>query len=130
MANACTVVLIGRVLRPVRLETTRAGIQRADFAIAYNPRALDPETGRVEEAAVFIDAVAVGKPGSRNVAELVSRMKKGEQHYFTGKILMKRLEDRDTGKVTNKLYLWVESVAFLDPRSAQYAPLEGDDGDG
>jgi single-stranded DNA-binding protein len=121
MADYCKLTMIGRLAK----DPVRKADGQVEFQIVYTPTATDSRTGDVDDAPVYIDAVAFDRPGGRQLGSFCLSMRKGNENLFEGRLAQKRILHGGTNTEVKKLYLMVDNVQYLHQR---VKPLENRDG--
>jgi single-strand DNA-binding protein len=109
------VQLIGRMTRKPELRTFDDGGAVVNFGFAVNNNRWNKETQQWDSVAVFVDCKAFDArdKGKRQLASMIARTDKGEQHFVEGHLVMETWNDKDTGAKRMKLVVHVDNFQFL-----------------
>lgn len=114
MAHLNKVLLLGNLTREPELRATPKGLSVAQFGLAVN-RLYKSDDGEPREETTFVELEAWGRQ-----AEAISRyLNKGSMCLVEGRLRLDTWEEKNTGEKRSRLRVVVESVQFLDRRSAE-----------
>lgn len=118
MATLNKVMLIGRVTADVgEPRALPAGGTVASFRFAVGRSRKNQQTGQWENDPnpLYIDCEAFGKPDARrNLAAIVAEyVKKGDQLYLDGRLVLDEWEDKNGGGRRSKHKVIVDNIEFL-----------------
>jgi single-strand DNA-binding protein len=118
MANLNKVMLIGRLTRDPEMRTFANGGKIANIGFAVNNRKKNQQTGEWEDEPVFIDIKAANRENGRKLADLVEQyLKKGNQVYIEGNLVLDQWVDKNDGQKRSKLRVNMTDLQFLEPRA-------------
>src|ERR1700687_5142969 len=109
MANFNKVILIGNLTRDPELRYTPKGTAIAKIGLAIN-RTWRNEAGETKEEVTFVDVDAFG----RQAETLGQYMKKGRPIMGEGRLLLGRLEGKQTTQKRSRRGVVMETFQFLD----------------
>lgn len=123
MGNVNKVVLIGRLTRDPEVRSFADGGKVANIGFAVNNRRKNEESGAWEDAPVWLELRAFNRE-RRKLADLAeSRLKKGQQVYVEGHLVLDQWEAKDAStpsgtKRMSKMRVHVDELQFLEKREA------------
>lgn len=138
MANLNKVMLIGRLTRDPEIKTFGGGGKVANVGFAVNNRRKNKQTGEWEDAPVWVDLKVFNRETGRKMADLVeSSLKKGQQVYVEGHLVLEEWTGKEDGKKQSKMVVYVDDFQFLEKREggsgavsrASSAPAKASGGD-
>ena len=137
MANLNKVMLIGRLTRDPEIKTFSTGGKVANVGFAVNNKKKNASTGQWEDAPCWIDLKFSNRETGRKLADLVeSSLKKGQQIFVEGHLILDEWTGKEDGKKQSKLRVAVDNFEFLEkregggigrPASAASKPSGGDE---
>ena len=138
MANLNKVMLIGRLTRDPEIKTFGSGGKVANIGFAVNNRKKNKESGQWEDAPCWVDLKVFNRETGRKLADLVeSSLKKGQQVYVEGHLVLEEWTGKEDGKKASKMVVYVDDFQFLEkreggapmsrPSGASAKPSGGDD---
>ena len=114
--NKC--IFIGRITREIELRYLPSGSAVAKTGLAVNRAWKDKNTGEKKDETMFIDIVIYGK-----IAEIAHQyLLKGKKVLVEGRLVLEQWMDQQSGQKRSKHVLSVESLQFLDSKSADTEP--------
>ena len=117
MANLNKVMLIGRLTRDPEIKTFGNGGKVANMGFAVNNRKKNKESGEWEDVPVWIDLKVFNRDTGRKMADLVeSSLKKGQQIYVEGHLVLEEWTGKEDGKKASKMVVYVDDFQFLEKR--------------
>ena len=117
MANLNKVMLIGRLTRDPEIKTFGNGGKVANVGFAVNNRKKNKDTGQWEDVPVWIDLKAFNRETGRKTADLIeSSLKKGQQIYVEGHLVLEEWAGKEDGKKMSKMVVYVDDFQFLEKR--------------
>lgn len=117
MANLNRVMLIGRLTRDPEIKTFSNGGKVANVGFAVNNRRKNKQTGEWEDAPVWVDLKVFNRETGRKMADLVeSSLKKGQQIYVEGHLVLEEWTGKEDGKKSSKMVVYVDDFQFLEKR--------------
>ena len=117
MANLNKVMLIGRLTRDPEIKTFNNGGKVANIGFAVNNRKKNKETGEWEDVPVWVDLKVFNRETGRKMADLVeSSLKKGQQVYVEGHLVLEEWSGKEDGKKASKMVVYVDDFQFLEKR--------------
>ena len=117
MANLNKVMLIGRLTRDPEIKTFGNGGKVANVGFAVNNRKKNKQSGEWEDAPVWIDLKVFNRDTGRKMADLVeSSLKKGQQIYVDGHLVLEEWTGKEDGKKASKMVVYVDDFQFLEKR--------------
>lgn len=117
MANLNKVMLIGRLTRDPEIKTFGNGGKVANVGFAVNNRKKNKESGQWEDVPVWIDLKAFNRETGRKTADLIeSSLKKGQQIYVEGHLVLEEWTGKEDGKKASKMVVYVDDFQFLEKR--------------
>ena len=140
MANLNKVTLIGRLTRDPEVKTFNNGGKVANIGFAVNNRRKNQQSGQWEDVPVWVDLKAFNRETGRKLADLAEEyLRKGQQVYIEGHLVLEEWTGRDDGKKQSKMVVYVDDLQFLEKRedgggrvaqSTQQAPLKAAESNG
>jgi single-strand DNA-binding protein len=110
-------MLIGRLTRDPEIKTFGNGGKVANIGFAVNNRKKNKETGEWEDAPVWVDLKVFNRDTGRKMADLVeSSLKKGQQVYVEGHLVLEEWTGKEDGKKSSKMVVYVDDFQFLEKR--------------
>lgn len=117
MANLNKVMLIGRLTRDPEIKTFSNGGKVANVGFAVNNRKKNKDSGQWEDVPVWIDLKAFNRETGRKTADLIeSSLKKGQQIYVEGHLVLEEWTGKEDGKKMSKMVVYVDDFQFLEKR--------------
>jgi single-strand DNA-binding protein len=118
MANVNKVILIGRLTRDPEVRTFSNGGKVAAFGFAVNNRKKNQASGEWEDDPVFLDVKAFnrGEQGRQLATQAEGSLRKGQQIFIEGHLVMEQWEDKQSGQKRSKLVVVVDNFQYLEPR--------------
>ena len=117
MANLNKVMLIGRLTRDPETKTFGNGGKVANIGFAVNNRKKKKDSGEWEDVPVWIDLKVFNRDTGRKMADLVeSSLKKGQQIYVEGHLVLEEWTGKEDGKKASKMVVYVDDFQFLEKR--------------
>lgn len=117
MANLNKVMLIGRLTRDPEIKTFGNGGKVANVGFAVNNRKKNKDSGQWEDVPVWIDLKAFNRETGRKTADLIeSSLKKGQQIYVEGHLVLEEWTGKEDGKKASKMVVYVDDFQFLEKR--------------
>ncbi len=117
MANLNKVMLIGRLTRDPEIKTFGNGGKVANIGFAVNNRRKNKQSGEWEDAPVWVDLKVFNRDTGRKMADLVeSSLKKGQQVYVEGHLVLEEWTGKEDGKKASKMVVYVDDFQFLEKR--------------
>ncbi len=117
MANLNKVMLIGRLTRDPEIKTFGNGGKVANVGFAVNNRKKDKNSGEWVDVPVWIDLKVFNRETGRKMADLVeSSLKKGQQIYVEGHLVLEEWTGKEDGKKASKMVVYVDDFQFLEKR--------------
>lgn len=117
MANLNKVMLIGRLTRDPEIKTFSNGGKVANMGFAVNNRKKNAQTGAWDDAPVWLDLKAFSNEKGRKLADLAEQyLKKGQQVYVEGHLVLEEWAGKEDGKKASKLVIYVDNFEFLEKR--------------
>ncbi|MDE2511652.1 MAG: single-stranded DNA-binding protein [Elusimicrobia bacterium] len=117
MANLNKVMLIGRLTRDPEIKVFGNGGKVANIGFAVNNRRKSKETGQWEDVPVWVDLKVFNRETGRKLADLVeSSLKKGQQVYVEGHLVLEEWSGKEDGKKQSKMVVYVDDFQFLEKR--------------
>lgn len=138
MANLNKVMLIGRLTRDPEIKTFSNGGKVANIGFAVNNRRKNQQTSQWEDVPVWVDLKAFNRETGRKLADMVEQyLRKGQQVYFEGHLVLEEWEGKTDGKKQSKMVIHVDDMQFLEkreggaaqstPRAQEKTPESGDE---
>jgi single-strand DNA-binding protein len=117
MANLNKVMLIGRLTRDPEIKTFGNGGKVANIGFAVNNRKKNKDSGEWEDVPVWVDLKVFNRDTGRKMADLVeSSLKKGQQVYVEGHLVLEEWTGKEDGKKASKMVVYVDDFQFLEKR--------------
>jgi single-strand DNA-binding protein len=117
MANLNKVMLIGRLTRDPEIKTFGNGGKVANIGFAVNNRKKNKESGQWEDVPVWLDLKVFNRETGPKKADLVeSSLKKGQQIYVEGHLVLEEWTGKEDGKKASKIVIYVDNFEFLEKR--------------
>ena len=117
MGNLNKVMLIGRLTRDPEIKTFGNGGKVANIGFAVNNRRKNQQSGQWEDVPVWVDLKAFNRETGRKLADLVEQhLRKGQQAYFEGHLVLEEWEGKTDGKKQSKMVVYVDDFQFLEKR--------------
>lgn len=117
MANLNKVMLIGRLTRDPEIKTFGNGGKVANVGFAVNNRKKNKDSGQWEDVPVWLDLKVFNRDTGRKMADLVeSSLKKGQQVYVEGHLVLEEWTGKEDGKKASKMVIYVDDFQFLEKR--------------
>jgi single-strand DNA-binding protein len=125
MANLNKVMLIGRLTRDPEIKTFGNGGKVANIGFAVNNRKKDKQSGEWVDVPVWIDLKVFNRETGRKMADLVeSSLKKGQQVYVEGHLVLEEWTGKEDGKKASKMVVYVDDFQFLEKREGGMGRVE------
>ncbi|TBR26129.1 single-stranded DNA-binding protein [bacterium] len=126
MANLNKVMLIGRLTRDPEIKTFANGGKVANVGFAVNNRKKNAASGQWEDVPVWVDLKAFNRDTGRKLADLFEQnLKKGQQAYIEGHLVLEEWTGKEDGKKHNKTVVYVDDLQFLEKKEGGAAPSSG-----
>src|SRR5579883_2346733 len=117
MANLNKVMLIGRLTRDPEVKTFGNGGKVANIGFAVNNRRKNKDSGQWEDVPVWLDLKVFNRDTGRKMADLVeSSLKKGQQVYVEGHLVLEEWTGKEDGKKASKMVIYVDDFQFLEKK--------------
>ncbi|HAH06732.1 MAG TPA: single-stranded DNA-binding protein [Elusimicrobia bacterium] len=117
MANLNKVMLIGRLTRDPEIKTFSNGGKVANIGFAVNNRRKNQQSGQWEDVPVWLDLKAFNRETGRKMADMIEQyLRKGQQVYVEGHLVLEEWEGKTDGKKQSKLVIYVDDFQFLEKR--------------
>ena len=117
MANLNKVMLIGRLTRDPEIKTFSNGGKVAKIGFAVNNRKKNMQSGQWEDVPVWIDLKIFNRETGAKKADLAeSSLKKGQQIFVEGHLVLEEWTGKEDGKKQSKLVVVVDNFEFLEKR--------------
>ena len=117
MANLNKVMLIGRLTRDPEIKTFSNGGKVAQHGFAVNNRKKNMQSGEWEDVPVWIDLKIFNRETGAKKADLAeSSLKKGQQIFVEGHLVLEEWTGKEDGKKQTKLVVVVDNFEFLEKR--------------
>ncbi|OGS41302.1 MAG: hypothetical protein A2506_11395 [Elusimicrobia bacterium RIFOXYD12_FULL_66_9] len=117
MANLNKVMLIGRLTRDPEIKVFGNGGKVANIGFAVNNRKKNAQTGTWDDVPVWLDLKAFSNEKGRKLADLAEQyLKKGQQVYVEGHLVLEEWAGKEDGKKASKLVIYVDNFEFLEKR--------------
>jgi len=117
MANLNKVMLIGRLTRDPEIKSFSNGGKIAKVGFAVNNKKKNMQSGQWEDVPVWIDLKFANRETGRKLADLVeSSLKKGQQIYVEGHLVLEEWVGKEDGKKASKMVVAVDNFEFLEKR--------------
>jgi len=117
MANLNKVMLIGRLTRDPEFKEFANGGKVAQIGFAVNNRKKNQQTGEWEDVPVWLDLKAFSRETGRKLANQFESVKKGQQVYIEGHLVLEEWTGKDDGKSRSKLVIYVDDMQYLERRA-------------
>jgi single-strand DNA-binding protein len=117
MANLNKVMLIGRLTRDPEIKTFGNGGKVANIGFAVNNRRKNKDSGQWEDVPVWLDLKVFNRePGPKKADLAESSLKKGQQIFVEGHLVLEEWTGKEDGKKASKLVIYVDNFEFLEKR--------------
>lgn len=116
MANLNKVTLIGRLTRDPETKTFSNGGKVANIGFAVNNRKKNMQSGQWEDVPVWLDLKAFNRETGRKLADQIETVKKGQQIYVEGHLVLEEWTGKDDGAKKSKLVIYVDDFQYLEKR--------------
>jgi len=117
MANLNKVMLIGRLTRDPEIKVFGNGGKVANIGFAVNNRRKSKESGQWEDVPVWLDLKVFNRePGPKKADLAESSLKKGQQIFVEGHLVLEEWAGKEDGKKMSKLVIYVDNFEFLEKR--------------
>lgn len=117
MANLNKVSLIGRLTRDPESKSFSNGGKVCNIGFAVNNRKKNQQSGQWEDVPVWLDLKAFNRETGRKLADLAEQyLKKGQQVYVEGHLVLEEWAGKEDGKKMSKLVIYVDDFQFLDKK--------------
>lgn len=116
MANLNKVTLIGRLTRDPEIKTFSNGGKVANVGFAVNNRKKNTQSGQWEDVPVWLDLKAFNRETGRKLADQIETVKKGQQIYVEGHLVLEEWTGKDDGAKKSKLVIYVDDFQYLEKR--------------
>ncbi|MFI5360335.1 MAG: single-stranded DNA-binding protein [Elusimicrobiota bacterium] len=117
MANLNKVMLIGRLTRDPEIKTFGNGGKVANIGFAVNNRRKNKDSGQWEDVPVWLDLKVFNRePGPKKADLVESSLKKGQQIFVEGHLVLEEWTGKEDGKKASKLVIYVDNFEFLEKR--------------
>lgn len=116
MANLNKVMLIGRLTRDPEIKTFNNGGKVANVGFAVNNRKKNQQTGQWEDVPVWIDLKAFNRETGRKLADQIESVRKGQQIYVDGHLVLEEWTGKEDGKKMSKMVVYVDDFQYLEKR--------------
>lgn len=127
MANLNKVSLIGRLTRDPEVKAFANGGKVAHIGFAVHNRRKNPESGAWEDVPVWVDVKAFNREPGRKLADLAERhLKKGQQVYIEGHLVLEEWTGKEDGKKQSKMLVYLDEMQFLEKRERKAEEGAGD----
>lgn len=125
MANLNKVTLIGRLTRDPEVKTFSNGGKVANIGFAVNNRKKNAQSGQWEDVPVWLDLKAFNRETGRKLADQIETVKKGQQIYVEGHLVLEEWTGKDDGAKKSKLVIYVDDFQYLEKREGAPAGARG-----
>ncbi len=122
MANLNKVTLIGRLTRDPEVKSFSNGGKVANVGFAVNNRKKNQQSGQWEDVPVWLDLKAFNRDTGRKLADQIETVKKGQQIYVEGHLVLEEWTGKDDGAKKSKLVIYVDDFQYLEKREGGAAP--------
>lgn len=122
MANLNKVTLIGRLTRDPEIKSFSNGGKVANVGFAVNNRKKNQQSGQWEDVPVWLDLKAFNRETGRKLADQIETVKKGQQIYVEGHLVLEEWTGKDDGAKKSKLVIYVDDFQYLEKREGGAAP--------
>lgn len=116
MANLNKVTLIGRLTRDPEIKSFSNGGKVANVGFAVNNRKKNQQSGQWEDVPVWLDLKAFNRETGRKLADQIETVKKGQQIYVEGHLVLEEWTGKDDGAKKSKLVIYVDDFQYLEKR--------------
>jgi single-strand DNA-binding protein len=117
MANLNKVMLIGRLTRDPEIKTFGNGGKVANIGFAVNNRRKNKDSGQWEDVPVWLDLKVFNRePGPKKADLVESSLKKGQQIFVEGHLVLEEWTGKEDGKKASKVVIYVDNFEFLEKR--------------
>lgn len=116
MANLNKVTLIGRLTRDPEIKSFSNGGKVANVGFAVNNRKKNAQSGQWEDVPVWLDLKAFNRETGRKLADQIETVKKGQQIYVEGHLVLEEWTGKDDGAKKSKLVIYVDDFQYLEKR--------------
>ncbi|HXS99302.1 MAG TPA: single-stranded DNA-binding protein [Elusimicrobiota bacterium] len=117
MANLNKVMLIGRLTRDPEIKVFGNGGKVANIGFAVNNRRKNKDSGQWEDVPVWLDLKVFNRePGPKKADLAESSLKKGQQVFVEGHLVLEEWAGKEDGKKMSKLVIYVDNFEFLEKR--------------
>ncbi len=116
MANLNKVMLIGRLTRDPEFKTFANGGKVANVGFAVNNRKKNATTGTWEDVPVWLDLKAFSNEAGRKMADRFESVKKGQQVYVEGHLVLEEWTGKEDGAKKSKLVIYVDDMQYIEKR--------------
>ncbi len=117
MANLNKVMLIGRLTKDPEIKTFSNGGKVANVGFAVNNKKKNMQTNQWEDVPVWIDLKFANRDTGRKLADLAeSSLKKGQQIFVEGHLVLEEWVGKEDGKKASKMRVVVDNFEFLEKR--------------
>jgi single-strand DNA-binding protein len=116
MANLNKVTLIGRLTRDPEIKSFSNGGKVANVGFAVNNRKKNMQSGQWEDVPVWLDLKAFNRETGRKLADQIETVKKGQQIYVEGHLVLEEWTGKDDGAKKSKLVIYVDDFQYLEKR--------------
>ena len=116
MANLNKVMLIGRLTRDPEIKTFSNGGKVANIGFAVNNTKKNQQTGQWEDVPAWLDLKAFNRETGRKMADRFESVKKGQQVYIEGHLVLEEWTGKDDGAKKSKLVIYVDDMQYLEKR--------------
>lgn len=117
MANLNKVMLIGRLTRDPEIKVFGNGGKVANIGFAVNNRRKSKESGQWEDVPVWLDLKVFNRePGPKKADLAEQSLKKGQQIFVEGHLVLEEWAGKEDGKKMSKLVIYVDNFEFLEKR--------------
>lgn len=121
MANLNKVTLIGRLTRDPEIKSFSNGGKVANVGFAVNNRRKNQQSGQWEDVPVWLDLKAFNRETGRKLADQIETVKKGQQIYVEGHLVLEEWTGKDDGAKKSKLVIYVDDFQYLEKREGSGA---------
>lgn len=116
MANLNKVNLIGRLTRDPEFKTFSNGGKVANIGFAVNNTKKNQQSGQWEDVPVWLDLKAFNRETGRKMADRFESVKKGQQVYIEGHLVLEEWTGKEDGAKKSKLVIYVDDMQYLEKR--------------
>jgi single-strand DNA-binding protein len=121
MANLNKVTLIGRLTRDPEIKSFSNGGKVANVGFAVNNRKKNQQSGQWEDVPVWLDLKAFNRETGRKLADQLETVKKGQQIYVEGHLVLEEWTGKEDGAKKSKLVIYVDDFQYLEKREGAAA---------